>query len=139
MKYFAILDSENNVLNTIVVDDEACSTDEAVEGEIYCQNLLGPGTYKQFSMTGDFRERPAYKLGTFDSDKNAFIDEQPFASWTLDGSNEWVAPIPQPDVHEYNNENIGTHWDEDNRRWLGTTENGTNLVWDHNSSTWNLA
>ena len=59
MKYFAVLDSNNNVVNTVVVDDEACSTNESVEGEIYCQNLLGPGTYKQFSMTGDFRERAA--------------------------------------------------------------------------------
>ena len=50
---------------------------------------------------------------TYDSERDAFIPPQPYASWVLDEATcLWVAPVAMPmDDKQYN-------WDEENKSWV---------------------
>jgi hypothetical protein len=144
MKYFAKLDENNNVLNIVVVDDDACSVDMAPEGETYCQNLFNGGNWKQTSPDGSFRKRKACKYGTYDPVNDVFIDEKEFNSWTLDSDFAWQAPVTYPSNQDYPHDNDSglpdvypISWDEENQRWLGTARmSEQNLVWNSTSLSW---
>ena len=108
MAHFAELDENNIVLRVIVVSD-----DDAVNGEVFCNNLLD-GNWKQTSynthggvhyapdtQTPDdgvaLRKNYAGIGDTFDEGRNAFMTPQPYPSWTLDGDTcWWEPPIPEP-------------------------------------------
>lgn len=146
MKIFAKLDENNVVLEIIVVDNEACSVDMAIEGETYCQNLFNGGVWKQTSPEGSFRKRYAQVGGTYDPVNNVFIDAKPFDSWTLDNDFKWQAPVTSPNNKDFphNNETglpdvYPISWDEENQRWLGTArESQENLVWNTNTFSWEV-
>lgn len=146
MKTFAKLDENNVVLKIIVVDDEVCSTDMAVEGETYCQNLFKEGIWKQTSPEGSFRKRYAQVGGTYDPVNDVFINIKPFDNWTLDNEFEWQAPIAYPSNKDYPHGNetglpdvYPISWDEENQRWLGTARvSQQNLVWNTTSLSWEV-
>ena len=50
---------------------------------------------------------------TYDSERDAFIPPQPYASWVLDEATcLWAAPVAMPtDDKQYN-------WDEENKSWV---------------------
>ena len=53
---------------------------------------------------------------TYDSDKDAFIPPQPYASWTLnDDTCLWEAPVAYPDDGEL------YQWDEETTSWVALT------------------
>jgi hypothetical protein len=59
------------------------------------------------------RKNYAYIGGTYDANKDAFIDPQPFPSFTLNEETcTWVPPIPYPD------ESKQYYWDESVRNWV---------------------
>jgi hypothetical protein len=108
MAHFAELDENDTVLRVIVVSDE-----NAIDGEVFCNNLLG-GSWKQTSYnthggvhydpdTGipddgvAFRKNYAGKGYVFDDGRNAFMTAQPYPSWTLDEDTcYWEPPVPKP-------------------------------------------
>ena len=108
MAHFAQLDENNIVLRVIVVSD-----DDAVDGEVFCNNLLG-GRWEQTSYnthggvhydpdTGipddgvAFRKNYAGKGYVFDDGRDAFMTAQPYPSWTLDEDTcYWEPPVPRP-------------------------------------------
>jgi len=54
---------------------------------------------------------------TYDSEKDAFIPPQPFASWTLnDDTCLWESPVAMPD------DGNSYGWDEDSQTWIQTIE-----------------
>ena len=108
MAHFAELDENDTVLRVIVVSDE-----NAIDGEVFCNNLLG-GSWKQTSYnthggvhndpdTGipddgvAFRKNYAGKGYVFDDTRDAFMIAQPYPSWTLDEDTcYWEPPVPKP-------------------------------------------
>ena len=108
MAHFAELDENNIVLRVIVVSD-----DDAINGEVFCNNLLD-GNWKQTSynthggvhyapdtQTSDdgvaLRKNYAGIGDTFDEGRDAFMTPQPYPSWTLDEDTcWWEPPIPEP-------------------------------------------
>ena len=96
MAQFAELDESNVVLRVCVVGNEHVPSDKHADGEAWCINFWG-GTWKQTSYNNNFRKQFAGKGDTYDAAKDKFIKLQPYASWVLDGSDDWQAPIAQPD------------------------------------------
>ena len=108
MAHFAELDENDIVLRVVVVSDE-----NAIDGEVFCNNLLG-GSWKQTSYnthggvhydpdTGipddgvAFRKNYAGKGYVFDDGRDAFMTAQPYPSWTLDEDTcYWEPPVPKP-------------------------------------------
>ena len=120
MAHFAQLDSNNVVTQVIVVsnDDITDSNGNEVEsiGVAFCQKLLGGDTnWKQTSYNNNMRTRYAGIGYSYNSELDAFIAPQPFASWTLNStSKDWEAPITQPTLtDEQIAANSYYRWDED--------------------------
>ena len=108
MAHFAELDENDTVLRVIVVSDE-----DAIDGEVFCNNLLS-GSWKQTSyntrggvhyepdtQTPDsgtaFRKNYAGIGYTFDEGRDAFIAAKPYPSWTLDENTcYWESPVLKP-------------------------------------------
>ena len=105
MAHFAELDSNNIVTRVILVGNDVTTAagplgdnDMHVDGETWCVNFFKGGTWKQTSYNNNFRKQYAGKGYTFDSAKNKFICPQPYASWSLDGNDDWQAPITRPTI-----------------------------------------
>ena len=96
MAHFAELDDNNIVLRVCVVDNKHVPSDKHVDGETWCTNFWG-GTWKQTSYNNNFRKQYAGKDFTYDASKDKFIAPKPHASWSLDGNDDWKAPITEPD------------------------------------------
>ena len=120
MAHFAQLDSNNVVTQVIVVsnDDITDSNGNEVEsiGVAFCQKLLGADTnWKQTSYNNNMRTRYAGIGYSYNSELDAFIPPQPYASWTLNStSKDWEAPITQPTLTDEQIEARSYYrWDED--------------------------
>ena len=129
MAHFAELDENNIVLRVIVVSD-----DDAINGEVFCNNLLN-GNWKQTSynthggvhyvpntQTPDdgvaLRKNYAGIGYVFDEGRDAFMTPQPYPSWTLDEDTcYWEPPFPKPiaDPGGY------YEWDEPTVNWVFTS------------------
>ena len=129
MAHFAELDENDTVLRVIVVSDE-----NAIDGEVFCNNLLG-GSWKQTSYnthggvhydpdTGTpddgvaFRKNYAGKGYVFDDTRDAFMIAQPYPSWTLDEDTcYWEPPVPKP-VPPLAESGGYYKWDEPTVNWV---------------------
>ena len=105
MAHFAELDDNNVVKRVIVVGNDVTTAagplgenDMHVDGETWCVNFFKGGTWKQTSYNNNFRKQYCGKGYTYDAAKDKFIRSQPYASWALDGSDDWQAPITFPSV-----------------------------------------
>ena len=108
--------------------------DMHVDGETWCVNFFGGGTWKQTSYNNNFRKQYAGIGHVYNASKNKFLTPQPYASWALDGSDDWQAPVTYPagDQSAYS-----ISWDEDNLRWLGTKKSdNSNYRWDADNTQW---
>ena len=105
-----------------------------VDGETWCVNFFKGGTWKQTSYNNNFRKQYAGKGYTFDAAKNKFISPQPYASWALDGNDDWQAPVTYPT--DTTDKFIG--WDEDGQKWTATDDSDpvNNFNWDASGLTW---
>ena len=141
MAHFAELDGSNIVTRVTVVSNDVTTAagplgenDMHVDGETWCVNFFKGGTWKQTSYNHNFRKQYAGKGYTFDSAKNKFITPQPFASWALDGNDDWQAPVTYPT--DTTDKRIS--WDEDNQKWTATDDSDpvNNFNWDASGLTW---
>jgi len=105
MAHFAELDSNNVVTRVVVVGNDVTTAagplgtnDMHVDGETWCQNFFKGGTWKQTSYNHNFRKQYCGKGYTYDAAKDKFISPQPYASWALDGNDDWQAPITHPTI-----------------------------------------
>jgi len=158
MAIFAKLD-ENNVVKTVVVVGDDIPTvagplgdnDMHVDGETWCQKHFKGGTWKQTSVDNNFRKEYATIGGTYDPAKDKFIQPQPYASWALDGNDDWQAPITRPSPSDSTfTEGEDTHfyvvdWNEsayqaDNTKgWKAFKSNDPSdppIMYDWNGSSW---
>lgn len=106
MAHFAQLDENGIVLQVLVTDN-----DYPNEGYDWLVDTFG-GTWVQTSYNATIRKNFAAIGFTYDSDLDAFIPPQPFASWTLDEETcQWQAPVAYPtDGKNYT-------WDEETQNW----------------------
>ena len=125
------------VERVVVVSNEHAPVDQGPEGENWCSTFFGGGTWKQTSYNHNFRKMYAGKGYTYDFDKNVFLYPQPYASWSLDDSNDWKAPIANPTNEGPDAENpYHVSWDEDNQRWIAKDKDDNNFIWDASGLAW---
>lgn len=119
MAHFAKLDSNNIVTQVVVVNNDVLlenGTESEQKGIDFLTELFGGGTWKQTSYNGSIRKNYAGAGFTYDSTRDAFIAEQPYASWTLNETTcKWESPVAYPiDDNDY-------YWDEANNQWTQIT------------------
>ncbi len=106
MAHFAQLNENNVVINILVVADE-----HEHRGQDYLSVDCGlGGTWIQTSYNNKIRKQYASIGGSYDPEKDIFIEAQPFESWSLDDNGDWVPPTPQP-------EGQMTAWNELTQQW----------------------
>ena len=147
MAHFAELDGNNTVTRVVVVGNDVetaagplGSNDMHVDGETWCINFFKTPNWKQTSYNSNFRKQYAGKGYTFDAVKDKFICPQPYESWSLDGNDDWQAPVPHPTITTYGDPAQPYHivWDEDNQKWTATDQSDpvNNFNWDASGLTW---
>ena len=160
MAHFAELESKTDptgftsdthlvVKRVVVVGNDVVPSDEHVDGETWCINFFGGGTWKQTSYNNNFRKQYAGVGYVYNTSKNKFLLPQPYASWSLNSSDDWKAPITYPSVIDDGEENPNwfyrIFWNEsayqaDNTKgWKATKSNDTAetpTVYDWNGSAW---
>ena len=110
MAHFAKLNSENVVDQVVVVHNN--DAPDETSGIAFLNTLFGDATWVQTSYNGNIRKNYAGIGYTYDSQRDAFIAPQPFASWLLDEETcQWSAPIPMPTDGMY-------FWDEPTTSWV---------------------
>ena len=123
MAHFAELESKTDptgftsdthliVKRVVVVANDEVPSDEHVDGETWCVNFFGGGTWKQTSYNNNFRKQYAGIGYRYDASKNKFITPQPYESWSLDGSDDWQAPITYPSVTSGSDFTYLIRWNE---------------------------
>ena len=119
--------------------------DMHVDGETWCKNFFKSGDWKQTSYNSNFRKQYCGKGYTYDSTKDKFISPQPFASWSLDASDDWQAPITFPTITEEGDVKYFITWNEDKYNADNTTgweatksndESETPTKYNWNGSAW---
>ena len=147
MAHFAELDNNNVVLRVVVIsndDVDANGGDLSTGAEDFVEALIpassGGVAWKQTSYNNNFRKQYAGINYNYDASKNMFIVPKPYASWTLNSSGDWEAPVTYPNDLEEGGLFVNTSWDEDNSRWLGSTftvaGDETNYRWNTSNLTW---
>ena len=108
--------------------------DMHVDGETWCSNFFKGGSWKQTSYNHNFRKQYCGKGFVYDSSKDKFLSPQPYQSWSLDGNDDWQAPVTYPT----DTTDKVISWDEDNLRWIATDKSDppNNFNWDASGLTW---
>ena len=141
MAHFAELDGNNIVKRVVVVGNDVTTAagplgnnDMHVDGETWCVNFFKGGTWKQTSYNNNFRKQYAGKGYTFDAAKDKFISPQPHASWSLDGNDDWQAPVTYPT----DTEDKIISWDEAGQKWTAQDHSDpvNNFNWDASALAW---
>jgi hypothetical protein len=105
------------VTDGIVISNDVVGTEfpaSEIVGQEFIRNHKYSGTWLQTSYNNNFRKQYAGVGFTYDVDANEFVAPQPFPSWTLNSSNDWVPPVPKPE---------GWYsWNEGNQSWINIDE-----------------
>ena len=156
MAHFAELESKTDptgftsdthliVKRVVVVANDVVPSDEHVDGETWCVNFFGGGTWKQTSYNHNFRKQYAGIGYRYDASKNKFIVPQPYESWSLDTNDDWQAPITYPSVTSGSGFTYLIRWNEtkyqaDNTKgWEATKSDDTadpQTKYDWNGTAW---
>ena len=125
------------------------NNDMHVDGETWCINFFKGGIWKQTSYNNNFRKQYAGIGMIYDPVKDKFLGEQPHASWSLDASDDWQAPITYPTVTDDGADPVvfyyRIYWNEtkynaDNTQgWQATKSNDeteTPTVYNWNGTSW---
>jgi hypothetical protein len=130
--------------NLLVVTNAIALDDSVTDVPSHVISIRISGTWKELIEGG---------IGWFwDEAKNKFIPPQPFASWSLNASDVWEAPIAEPANTTFTHtEGVGEEavsweidtylmtWNETDQRWEGINrEDNNNYYWNPSNSTWNL-
>ena len=116
MANFAKLGKGNKVLKVEPIHNDCASTEQAgidfLNGLYKTNDVWKQASYNTVGglhLLGGTPFRKNYPgIGyTYDSERDAFIAPQPFASWSLDSDDDWQPPITEPD------DDKNYYWDED--------------------------
>jgi hypothetical protein len=108
MAHFAEVDENGVVLRVLVVPD----AQENRGQEFLADDLELGGTWVQTSYNARIRKNYAGIGMTYDNTRDAFIPEQPYASWTLDEETcQWEAPVAYPE------DGVMYVWNEETTDW----------------------
>ena len=116
MAHFTTLDESNIVtkveaiVNDVILDGDGVEQEQL--GIDFLTSLYSAGNYKQTSYNNNFRKQYTSKGYTYDAAKDKFIKPQPYPSWSLDGNDDWQAPVVKPDDGK-----VYT-WDEATTNWV---------------------
>ena len=118
MAHFAKLNDNNIVVDIHVINNDVITID-GVESEQagidFLKELFGDGNWKQTSYNGNFRKHYAAIGFTYDVERDAFIPQKPFNSWSLNEDTcVWEPPVPYP------NDGKKYAWYEINKEWVET-------------------
>jgi len=123
MAHFAKLDENNLVIEVNVVNNDDILNlqfpDSELVGIEFLTNWSGGYTnWKQTSYNSNFRKNYAGIGYTYDSVRDAFIPQKPYASWVLNEDTcLWYAPVAYPtDGKMYTWDEATTNWIETNFR-----------------------
>jgi hypothetical protein len=119
MAHFAKLDENNNVLEVIVVSNDALdSNDEEASGIAFLTEWSGGySNWKQTSYNGTMRSNFASVGGVYYESLDAFIYAKPFKSWVLDElTHQWKPPV------EYPKDGNNYQWSGIEDKWIQTNE-----------------
>ena len=152
MAHFAELNSSNVVLQIVVISNDevdANGGDLSAEAETFVGTLVphtsGGTAWKQTSYNNNFRKQYAGIGYVYDASKNKFLNPQPYASWALDGSDDWKAPITYPSTTSGSGFVYSITWNEtkynadNDTGWQATKSNDdaeTPTVYNWNGSAW---
>ena len=122
MAHFAELDSNNRVINVLVVNNSDIGNLSFPESEQvginYLNSFLPVANYKQTSYNGNFRGNYAGIGYTFLPEwgtHGGFRPESPYPSWILNNTNlQWEAPVPLPS----DSDTVPYLWDEETVSWI---------------------
>lgn len=119
MAYFAQIDEDGTVLQVISISNDTAPDPAPAQaeplGQAFIADTLGlSGEWRQTSYNGSFRRRYAGIGWRYDSERDVFIEPQPFPSWALDADYDWQPPTPMPTEGEW-------RWDEDSLSWVEVT------------------
>ena len=121
MAHFAKLDSNNVVIDVIVLNNQELLDPNGIEREELGIAFLimwsgGHANWRQTSYNKNFRGNFAGTGYTYDPAQDVFIPPKPYASWVLDTTIwQWKAPIDKP---QDPNKLFG--WDESIQNWVVT-------------------
>jgi len=125
MAHFARLNENNQVIGVHRVANVDCCDETGYEKEhvgiAFLRKLWGKHTiWVQTSYNSKFRKNYAYVGGTYDPQRDAFIEPKPFDSWILDENTcRWVAPKPHPEPETLKDINpFKWIWDESVVDWI---------------------
>jgi len=112
--------------------------DMHVDGETWCSNFFKGGSWKQTSYNNNFRKQYCGKGFVYDSVKDKFISPQPYASWALDGNDDWQAPVTYPTDTGTAEDPKSISWDEAGQKWTATDHSDpvNNFNWDASALAW---
>ena len=101
MAHFAEINSSGIVQRVIVAEQDFINSGAVGDSFNWVQTSYNNNFRKQFADVG----------GSYDATKDKFIKVQPYASWTLDASDDWQAPVAEPD------DGKNYKWDEPTTNW----------------------
>ena len=125
-------DTHQIVDRVVVVSNDEVPSDMHVDGETWCINFFKGGIWKQTSYNHNFRKQYCGKGYVYDPLKDKFLTPQPYQSWSLDGNDDWQAPVTYPT--DTTDKRIS--WDEDNQRWTAKDAEDNSYNWDASGLTW---
>ena len=142
-------DTHQVVERVVVVGNDCVPSDMHADGETWCINFFKGGIWKQTSYNNNFRKMYAGIGMVYDPVKDKFLSPQPYASWALDASDDWQAPVTYPTITTYDTDKIySISWDEENLRWTAKDQEGVyaedgtettppnNFNWDASALAW---
>ena len=106
MSHFAEIDGNGLVQRVIVAEQDFIDSGAVGDTANWIQTSYNHNIRKQFAGVGY----------TYDKVKDIFVAPQPFASWALDGNNDWQPPVARPDDDKM------YRWDEDTTNWVEIPE-----------------
>ena len=124
-----VVGNDNPANGTTIGDN-----DMHVDGEEFCKKFYKGGIWKQTSYNHNFRKQYCGRGYVYDPVKDIFLQPQPYASWALDGNDDWQAPV----THPTDTTDKMISWDEDNLRWTATDNSNpvSNFNWDASALAW---
>ena len=138
-------DSHQVVQRVVVVANDVVPSDMHVDGETWCVNFFKGGIWKQTSYNNNFRKQYAGIGYVYNSTKDKFLAPQPYASWSLDSNDDWLAPITYPTITEEGDVRYLITWNEDKynadntKGWEATKSDDTadpQTKYDWNGTAW---
>ena len=121
MAHFVKLDSNNIVIDVLVVNNDVLlkvdNTESELKGKQFLNSLFGQNKWVQTSYNGNFRKQFAGIGYKYDSTNDVFIEPQLFDSWTLDSNFDWQPPVDYPEDYSP----FDYVWNEEDQTWDSRT------------------